>query len=256
MGSCLEGNAPPGACQAVPSGIISGIAGNVVYKHVFVNGDCELPVGKVVCVGRNYAEHARELSNPVPDSPILFLKPSTAIQSLCMPVSWPVEFGACHHELEVSVLIGKRASKIDAADVDSYVAGIGLGLDLTLRELQNQLKAKGHPWELAKAFDGSCPLSAFVASAAFSDLRNVGLELKINGETRQKGNTSDMVTPIAELLAYISRYFTLEPGDVVMTGTPAGVGALKSGDALSMMLDGRFEFSVRVASADDLPAFG
>lgn len=217
-----------------------------MYKHTFINAACELPVGKVVCVGRNYAEHAKELNNPVPDAPILFLKPSTAIQSLDVPITWPTEFGACHHELEVSILIGQRASHVRADEAERYIAGVGLGLDLTLRELQNQLKAKGHPWELAKAFDGSCPLSAFVNPAEFADLRNVALALTINGATRQQGNTSDMLTPIAELIAYISRYFTLQPGDVIMTGTPAGVGPLTSGDLLALQLDGRFEFSARV----------
>lgn len=217
-----------------------------MYQHTIINGNCELPAGKVVCVGRNYAEHAKELNNPVPDTPILFLKPSTAIQTLDTPITWPTEFGACHHELEVSILIGKHASKIDAAEADSYIAGIGLGLDLTLRELQNQLKAKGHPWELAKAFDGSCPLSPFIKPSEFNDLHNIALELKINSETRQKGNSSDMITPIAELIAYISRYFTLEPGDVVLTGTPAGVSALKPGDQLTLVLDERFEFTACV----------
>lgn len=220
---------------------------STMYKHTYINGSYELPTGKVVCVGRNYAEHAKELNNPVPDSPILFLKPSTAIQALEAAITWPTEFGSCHHELEVSILIGKRASKINAADVGSYIAGVGLGLDLTLRELQNQLKAKGHPWELAKAFDGSCPLSAFVNPQEFADLTNLTLQLQVNGETRQQGNTSDMLTPIAELLAYISRYFTLEPGDVILTGTPAGVGPLKTGDQLSLVLDGRFPFSTHVA---------
>lgn len=218
-----------------------------MYKHQFVNGNCALPAGKVVCVGRNYAEHAKELNNPVPDAPIIFLKPSTALQTLDVPVTWPAEFGACHHELEMSILIGQRAGKVSAAEALRYVEGVGIGLDLTLRELQNQLKAKGHPWELAKAFDGACPLGPFVDPAEFPDLRSVSLELSINGETRQKGNTADMLTPVGELIAYISRYFTLEPGDVIMTGTPAGVGPLKSGDQLTLVLDGRFQFRTRVA---------
>lgn len=218
-----------------------------MYKHAFVNATRELPVGKVVCVGRNYAEHAKELNNPVPDAPILFLKPSTALQSLDIPVKWPTEFGSCHHEAEISVLIGKRASKIDAAEAHSYIAGIGIGLDLTLRELQNQLKAKGHPWELAKAFDGSCPLGPFVDPGLFADLGNLDLELRINGSTRQKGNSSDMITSIPALIAYTSRYFTMLPGDVIMTGTPAGVGPLNSGDQLSLLLDNRFEFAAQVA---------
>lgn len=218
----------------------------MAYQHRFVNNPCDLPAGKVVCVGRNYAEHAKELNNPVPDKPILFLKPATALQSFDVPVRWPLELGACHHELEVSVLIGKRASKVAAAEVSDYIAGVGLGLDLTLRELQNQLKAKGHPWELAKAFDGSCPLSAFVNPDQFTDLNTVKLQLRINGQVRQQGCTSDMLTPIAALVSYISQYFTLEPGDVILTGTPAGVGPLCSGDQLSMVLDERFEFSARV----------
>ncbi|CBL43999.1 4-hydroxyphenylacetate degradation bifunctional isomerase/decarboxylase [gamma proteobacterium HdN1] len=217
------------------------------YRHVLNDAPCELPVGKVVCVGRNYAAHAKELNNPVPESPIIFIKPATSIQPLSEPIRWPGGLGSCHHELEISILIGARVTKQSASEVVGHIAGIGLGLDLTLRDLQNQLKAKGQPWELAKAFDGACPLSGFVLPAEFRDLSNIQLALRINGELRQQGNSSDMLTPITELIAYISQYITLEAGDVVLTGTPAGVGPFQSGDQLTLILDERFQFGAKVA---------
>jgi 2-keto-4-pentenoate hydratase/2-oxohepta-3-ene-1,7-dioic acid hydratase in catechol pathway len=213
-----------------------------MYQHHFYNERCKLPVGKVVCVGRNYAEHARELGNAVPESPILFMKPAQALRTLEVPIRWPAEFGSCHHEVELAVLIGERAQHIEASQARDYIAGIGLGLDLTLRDLQNQLKAKGQPWELAKAFDGSCPVSAFMLPHEFPDLGSIRLALNINGSRRQAGSSADMITSIPELLAYITRYFTLDPGDVVMTGTPAGVGPLAAGDKIELVLDERFAF--------------
>ena len=218
-----------------------------MYQHHFYNERCKLPVGKVVCVGRNYAEHARELGNAVPESPILFMKPPQALRTLEVPIRWPAEFGSCHHEVELAVLIGERAQHVEAARAREYIAGIGIGLDLTLRDLQNQLKAKGQPWELAKAFDGSCPVSAFMLPHEFPDLGAIRLSLSINGDVRQKGSSADMITSIPDLLAYITRYFTLDPGDVVMTGTPAGVGPLKTDDKMKLVLDDRFIFTAAVA---------
>ena len=211
------------------------------YQHTFADGSaCRLPVGKVVCVGRNYAEHAKELNNPVPAEPILFIKPRTAIVAMAAPVVVPQTQGACHFETEMAVLIGAPLKNADAAEALAAVAGIGLGLDLTLRELQDVLKAKGLPWEKAKAFDGACPLSAFVPAAQCGDvaaaLAGTRIRLRVNGASRQDGNTADMLTPVPALLAYISSYFTLEPGDVVMTGTPKGVGPLCAGDALQVIL--------------------
>lgn len=195
-----------------------------------------LPVGKVVCVGRNYAEHAKELNNPVPAEPILFIKPKTAVVSMHEPIVVPRGQGACHFETEMAVLIGAPLKNADEAQARAAIAGLGLGLDLTLREVQDGLKAKGLPWEKAKAFDGACPLSVFVAPDRVADLAGVRIRLVVNGETRQDGNTSDMLTPVLPLLAYMSRYFTLEPGDVVMTGTPKGVGPLAVGDKLRVIL--------------------
>lgn len=209
----------------------------MTYRHRFADGTAsQLPVGKVVCVGRNYAEHAKELGNAVPAEPILFIKPRTAIVAMEDGVRVPQGQGACHFETEMAVLIGTTLKDAGEAQALAAIAGIGLGLDLTLREAQDQLKAKGLPWEKAKAFDGACPLSAFVAPSRIADLANVRLTLTVNGETRQDGNTADMLTPVLPLLCYMSRFFTLEPGDVVMTGTPKGVGPLRAGDALRVTL--------------------
>ncbi len=207
------------------------------YQHRFVDDSaCTLPVGKVVCVGRNYAEHAKELHNPVPAEPILFIKPRTAIVSLHDPVVVPRGQGACHFETEMAVLIGAPLKDADPTRASAAIAGVGLGLDLTLREVQDGLKAKGLPWEKAKAFDGACPLSAFVNPARVASLAGMRIRLLVNGEIRQDGNTADMLTPVLPLLCYMSRYFTLSPGDVVMTGTPQGVGPLKAGDRLRVIL--------------------
>jgi len=209
----------------------------MTYQHRYAdNTPCALPVGKVVCVGRNYAEHAKELGNAVPAEPILFIKPRTAVTSLLQPVRVPPGQGACHFETEIALLIGSTLTQADEDTAREAIAGIGLGLDLTLREVQDALKAKGLPWEKAKAFDGACPLSPFVRPAPVADLANLRLRLQVNGENRQDGNSSDMLTPVLPLLVYMSRHFTLEPGDVVMTGTPRGVGPLLAGDAVRVTL--------------------
>ncbi|HET8730246.1 MAG TPA: fumarylacetoacetate hydrolase family protein [Moraxellaceae bacterium] len=208
------------------------------YVHTFIDGGpCELPVGKVVCVGRNYAAHARELGNAVPESPILFMKPSTAVVRLQDGVTLPVGRGECHHETEVTVLIGRTLRHASPAECHAAIAGIGLGLDLTLRDVQNELKKKGYPWEVAKAFDGAAPLSGFLRPGGI-DPKNIRFSLRVNGAVRQSGHSVDMITPILPLLAYISTIFTLEPGDVVMTGTPEGVAPLQGGDALLLEMDG------------------
>lgn len=211
------------------------------YQHRYVyNTPCALPPGKVVCVGRNYAEHAKELKNPVPSEPILFIKPRTAMVAMSEPVAVPRGLGACHFETEVAVLIGATLKNADEAKARAAITGVGLGLDLTLRDVQDVLKAKGLPWEKAKAFDGACPLSPFTLPTQVTDFANLRVRLFVNGECRQDGNSSDMLTPVLPLIAYISRHFTLEPGDVVMTGTPKGVGPLLPGDALRVVLGDDF----------------
>ena len=213
------------------------------YQHQWLDGTrINLPVGKAVCVGRNYAAHAKELGNVVPDAPILFLKPSTAIVPLSPSFSIPSDRGSCHHETEIAVLIGQTISKIDVKDAAEAIAGYGLALDLTLRDLQNQLKKQGYPWEVAKAFDGACPLSPFMKPEQLGDVYHTEFTLMVNGEPRQQGLTDDMITHVYELIAYISQIFTLEAGDIVLTGTPEGVAALAVGDQLVLSVVGqRFE---------------
>ncbi|MAT51367.1 MAG: isomerase/hydrolase [Porticoccaceae bacterium] len=206
------------------------------YHHRLVDGRRFLsPPGKVVCVGRNYAAHARELNNPVPESPLLFIKPFTAVVFLDQPLILRKALGPCHYETEMTVLIGKRLSECDPDQARDAIAGVGIGLDLTLRALQDQLKADGHPWEKAKAFDGSCALSRF-APYKGGDLQSLDVRLERNGRRVQSGNTAQMCFPVVDLLCEISRFFTLLPGDVVFTGTPEGVGALEEGDHLRLML--------------------
>jgi 2-keto-4-pentenoate hydratase/2-oxohepta-3-ene-1,7-dioic acid hydratase in catechol pathway len=195
-------------------------------------------LGKIVCVGRNYAEHAKELNNPIPTEPLLFIKPATAAVDIEKPFSLPTDKGECHHEAEIAILVGDTISKVTPEDAMQNVVGAGIALDLTLRDLQSKLKEKGHPWEVAKAFDASAPLSGFVPCEMMGD-EPVGIEFEVNGELRQKGDTSMMLTSIPELISYISHIFTLEAGDVILTGTPAGVGPLKEGDEFRANLLGR-----------------
>lgn len=193
-------------------------------------------VGKCVCVGRNYAAHAQELNNPIPSAPILFIKPADAVVGLTPSFVIPTDCGEVHHELEIAVLIASKLQHANAEQVEQGIAGIGLGLDLTLRDVQSELKAKGQPWELAKAFDGSCPLGHFISLETSKTLTQIDIGLTINSELKQQGNSRDMLFPIVELIAHISRFFTLNPGDVVLTGTPAGVGPLKVNDHLTLRM--------------------
>ena len=207
------------------------------YHHKWTNGDLiSLAPGKIVCIGRNYAEHAREMNNPILTEPMLFMKPVTSIVDISKPIIIDWEKGIVHHELEVSILIGEALTQCTKQQAASAIIGVGLALDLTLRDLQNDLKQKGHPWEKAKAFDGSCPLSAFEPIELFDALDNIELQLTINGAVRQKGSSRQMLTDMVSLLEYISHWFTLKPGDVVLTGTPAGVGPLHPGDQLQIDL--------------------
>lgn len=217
------------------------------YEHQWRDGGTvNWPLGKVVCVGRNYAEHAAELNNAVPDQPLLFIKPATAVVPLTDPIRLPEGQGAVHYEAELAVLIGKPLRHASESAIRDAVAGIGLALDLTLRDLQSELKAKGHPWERAKAFDGACPLSVFVPLHRGDDFGKLSFSLTIDGEIRQRGHTGNMITPVLTLIAYASETFSLRPGDVVLTGTPAGVGELHSGQRLELELDGRLHVETSV----------
>ncbi|WP_432208811.1 fumarylacetoacetate hydrolase family protein [Acinetobacter variabilis] len=196
---------------------------------------------KIVCVGRSYADHAKELGNAVPDRPVLFIKPPSALTSMDAGIEWNPDWGNCHYECELGLRIDRTLSKEnDPAKVLQAIGAVTLGLDLTLRDLQDDLKKKGQPWERAKAFDGSCILADWVSVGnVITDWKDVHYTLEINDELRQKGDTALLIFDIATLLADISQVFTLEAGDVVMTGTPAGVAALQSGDQLKMTLKGQ-----------------
>ena len=219
------------------------------YQHQYLDGTrIHFPMGKVVCVGRNYAEHAKELNNPVPTEPLLFIKPGSCVVALDESFSIPNdERGAVHYEAEIAVLIGKPLSrKPNAEEVLDAISGFAPALDLTLRELQDKLKAKAYPWEVAKSFDGACVLAPFVPGDAVEDLSDLGIRLSLNGELRQDGNSRDMLNPILPLIQHICGHFSLQAGDVILTGTPVGVGPLSAGDTLELELVGHSRFSTRV----------
>ncbi|NIE96722.1 fumarylacetoacetate hydrolase family protein [Acinetobacter sp. Tr-809] len=192
---------------------------------------------KIVCVGRNYAEHAKELGNAIPDRALLFIKPPSSIGSLEQGVSWNQALGECHYECEICLQIAHPLSQeTDPAKALEAIGAVTLGLDLTLRDLQGDLKSKGEPWERAKAFDGACILADWIEADEIGDLQELELILNINGVDRQHGFTKDMIFDIGTLLVEINKSFSLEVGDVIMTGTPAGVGALRANDQLTMKL--------------------
>lgn len=192
-------------------------------------------LGKIVCIGRNYADHAKELNNPIPTEPLLFIKPSTAAVAIEQPLCLPQGQGECHHEAEIALLVGDTIHQARPEEAMQHIVGVGVALDLTLRDLQSKLKEKGHPWEVSKAFDGAAPLSGFLPIEC--DLSApLGIQLTVNDQLRQKGCSDMMLTSFADLVSYISQIFTLEAGDVILTGTPAGVAALKAGDQFELSL--------------------
>ncbi|MEC7120868.1 MAG: fumarylacetoacetate hydrolase family protein [Pseudomonadota bacterium] len=196
------------------------------------------PPSKIICVGRNYAAHAKELGNAVPETPILFIKPHSSLRELANGIVWPQGQGECHFETELCVRIGQPLYQATQAQAAAAIDGVTLGLDLTLRDVQATLKANGHPWERAKAFDGACLLGDWLTADAV-DFNAARFTLQINGQPRQQGDTRDMLFGVVELVAHISETFSLAEGDVIMTGTPAGVGALQQGDQLTLSLQTR-----------------
>ncbi|KAA9327591.1 fumarylacetoacetate hydrolase family protein [Hymenobacter busanensis] len=193
---------------------------------------------KIICIGRNYAEHIAELHNETPDEPVIFLKPDTALLQRNQPFFHPEFTQDIHHEVELVLRVSKNGRHIEEPFAHTYFDAIGLGLDLTARDLQSKLKSKGLPWELAKGFDGSAPLSeTFKPVADFADLKNISFHLDVNGETRQKGNSSLMLHDFSRIISYVSRFITLKMGDLIFTGTPSGVGPIKVGDRLEGYLE-------------------
>ncbi len=217
------------------------------YHHVWLNNQpLNLPNGKVVCVGQNYHEHITEMSSKLTEDPVIFLKPATSLTSLASPVPKIHDGFSVHFECELSLIIGKPLNSSTKNPVLESISGFGLGLDLTLRDLQSHLKKSGLPWERSKSFDHSAALSPWIPVSEVSDLQDLDLELKINDKVRQSSNTKLMIWKIETLLTFITRYFSLEPGDVILTGTPAGVGVLAAKDQLSLSLSNRWSFSAQV----------
>ena len=192
----------------------------------------DLRPGKILCIGRNYAAHAEELGNEVPSEPLVFLKPASALVATGGTVRLPPQSEDVHHELELVAVIGTAGKDIAPEAALDHVAAYALGLDLTARDVQSRAKAKGHPWSIAKGFDTFAPLGPLASAADVGDPQALEIELTVDGETRQKGTTDRMLFPVATLVAYLSGIFTLEPGDLVYTGTPEGVGPLAPGQSL------------------------
>lgn len=195
-----------------------------------------LPIGTIFCIGRNFAEHAKELNNPIPGNPIVFTKPTTALIGNEETVEIPAGTSELHHEAEMVVAIGKGGRHIARKDALTHVAGYAIGIDVTDRALQSALKEKAHPWVLAKGLDTFAPLGEFVPASLVTDPTNVDIKLTVNGEIRQLGNTKDMLFPVDDLIARLSTFFTLRPGDLIYTGTPAGVGPMRNGDIVETTL--------------------
>jgi 5-carboxymethyl-2-hydroxymuconate isomerase len=200
------------------------------------NSNEEYKIGKIVCVGRNYAEHAKELGNKVPGKPVLFLKPASALIYSGGEIIHPDYGNELHHEVEFVLLIGETIKNANKIEAEKAIIGYGIGLDMTLRDVQDGLKKKGHPWTLAKCFDTSAVISDFILKKDNQLKPEEKLELKVNGIVKQNDTLKSMIFNPAEIVEYISSVMTLEKGDLIFTGTPAGVSEVKRGDKLEAKL--------------------
>ncbi|NLX72786.1 MAG: fumarylacetoacetate hydrolase family protein [Bacteroidales bacterium] len=202
---------------------------------------------KILCIGRNYEEHAKELKNPLPPEPVVFAKPDSALLRNNAPFYLPQFAKEFHHEVELVVKINRLGKDIEEKFAHRYYDEIGLGVDFTARDLQNELRAKGLPWEKCKAFDGSAVISEFCSKDKFPDINKLNFSLTVNGELRQSGNSADMIFNIDSIIAHLSQYFTLKIGDLIFTGTPAGVGPVAIGDRLKGYIEKElyFDFAVK-----------
>ncbi len=215
----------------------------------FSNSTETLTVGKIFCLGRNYAEHAREMKSEVPTSPIVFLKPSSAVIRTGEPIIRPRISKSMHHEVEVVVVVGKEGKNVPASKAGNHVAGYAVGLDMTLRDVQNDAKSKGLPWTVCKGFDTSAPVSQVIPAARIHDPAKLDFQCSVNGKVRQQGCTSDMIFSVEKIIEYLSSLFTLEAGDLIFTGTPEGVGEVNPGDRIDAELLGYAKISHPILSA-------
>jgi acylpyruvate hydrolase len=192
---------------------------------------------KIIAIGRNYANHAKELNNPVPAVPVIFMKPDTALLKDNKPFYHPDFSADIQHEIEIVLKISKEGKHISEKFASNYFDEIGLGVDFTARDIQQLHKEKGLPWELAKSFDNAAPVSTFIPKAQFADIYDLTFRLDVNGQTRQAGNTKDMIFSFEHIIAFVSKYITLKKGDLIFTGTPQGVAKINIGDKLQGYLE-------------------
>jgi acylpyruvate hydrolase len=202
---------------------------------------------KIICIGRNYAEHAKEMKAETPTEPVFFMKPESAIVRNGDPFFYPKFSKEVHHEVEIILHVCRNGKNIQKKFANKYYDEIAIGIDFTARDLQAQCKAKGLPWEKAKAFDGSAPIGTFVPKTHFKDINNLAFHLDINGKTVQKGNTKDMIFSFDTIIEYVSQFVTLKMGDLIYTGTPVGVGPVQVGDDMVAYIENEklFECPVR-----------
>ncbi|MFN8208780.1 MAG: fumarylacetoacetate hydrolase family protein [Bacteroidales bacterium] len=201
---------------------------------------------KIICIGRNYIDHAKELKNPVPKEPVFFMKPDTSLLINNKPFFYPTFTSDLHHEVELVVQINKVGKTIDKKFAHRYYKEIGIGIDFTARDLQQKAKEKGLPWEIAKAFEGSAPVSKFIPISSLDNPENIPFHLDINGTTVQTGQSADMIFTIDEIISYVSRFFPLKTGDLIFTGTPAGVGPVQVNDRLQAYIGDKLMLDFKV----------
>jgi len=192
---------------------------------------------KIICIGRNYIDHAKELNNPVPERPVFFMKPDTSLVIRNRPFFYPDFSKEVHHELELVIKIQRLGRSIPERFAHRYYSELGLGVDFTARDLQMEMKKKGLPWEISKAFDYSAPVSGFIPVTNLKDRNDIHFSLRLNDQTVQNGRSSDMIFSFEKIISYVSQFITLKTGDLIFTGTPAGVGTVKIGDHLECFLD-------------------
>ena len=214
-----------------------------------VDSELRFPVGRIYCVGRNYADHAREMGHdPDREPPFFFMKPANAVVQNDSTIAYPMGTKDCHHEIELVVAIGSGGKNIAVEKALEHVWGYGLGLDMTRRDLQGEAKKMGRPWEMGKSFDESAPITALKPAAEIGHPAKGAIWLKINGEVRQSGDLAMQIWNVQEQISYLSNLVTLEPGDLIMTGTPAGVGPVKKGDKLEGHADGVGDLRITYAA--------
>jgi len=208
--------------------------------------DNEYIIGKILCIGRNYVDHINELGNEAPSAPVVFMKPASSVIGDGEAVIIPPYSQECHYEAELAVLIGTEGKNIPVAEALDHVAGYGVAIDMTLRDVQDNLKKKGLPWDIAKGFDTACPLSDFVPATQVPDPQNLTIRFLLNGEEHQNSSTGLMINSVAQIISHLSGIFTLEEGDLILTGTPAGVGRVVAGDRMEASIEGVGTIAVTV----------